>query len=72
MAPARAEQRGWRWRAALNGVGAVATGLVALIVGVAKFALGAWMVLLLIPLLIGLMWAIEHHYRSVEKALAVD
>lgn len=67
----RDEERGWRWRAVLNGAGALATGLVAVIVGVAKFALGAWMVLLLIPFLIGLMWAIERHYRGVERALAV-
>lgn len=67
----RAEQRGWRWRAGLNGTGAVATGSVALIVGVAKFAIGAWVVLLLIPLLIGLMWVIERHYRSVERALSL-
>jgi amino acid transporter len=68
----REQTRGWRWRAALNGAGAVATGVVAIIVGVAKFALGAWMVLLLIPLLIGVMWAIGRHYRSVEGALAVS
>ena len=68
----RSEVRGWRWRAALNGAGALATGLVAVIVGIAKFALGAWMVLLLIPLLIGLMWSIGRHYRSVEGALAID
>ncbi|HET7082434.1 MAG TPA: APC family permease, partial [Candidatus Limnocylindria bacterium] len=68
----RHEVRGWRWRATLNGVGALATGVVAIIVGVAKFALGAWMVLFLIPLLVGLMWSIGRHYRSVELALAVD
>jgi amino acid transporter len=68
----RHEGGGWRWRAALNGAGAVATGIVAIIVGVAKFALGAWMVLLLIPLLIGVMWAIGRHYRSVEESLAVS
>lgn len=68
----RHEVRGWRWRALLNGAGAVATGVVAVIVGVVKFAFGAWMVLLLIPLLIGLMWAIGRHYRSLERALAVD
>jgi amino acid transporter len=68
----RGEQRGWRWRAALNGAGAVATGVVAVIVGVAKFALGAWIILLLIPLLIGVMWAIAQHYRSVEEQLAVS
>ena len=68
----RDEVRGWRWRAGLNGLGALATGVVAIIVGVAKFALGAWIILLLIPLLIGLMWSIGRHYRSVEAALAVD
>jgi amino acid transporter len=68
----RHEGRGWRWRAALNGAGAVATGIVAIIVGVAKFALGAWMVLLLIPILIGVMWAIGRHYRSVEQSLAIS
>jgi amino acid transporter len=65
----RNEQRGWRWRAALNGAGAVATGVVAIIVGIAKFALGAWIILLLIPMLIGVMWAIGQHYRSVEREL---
>jgi amino acid transporter len=67
----RREVRGWRWRAALNGLGALATGLVAVIVGVAKFALGAWMIVLLIPLLIAVMWSIGRHYRSVERELAV-
>jgi len=67
----RGDVRGWRWRAILNGAGALATGVVAIIVGVAKFALGAWMILVLIPLLIAIMWAIERHYRHVEQAMAV-
>jgi amino acid transporter len=67
----RDEVRGWRWRALLNGTGALATSSVAVIVGAAKFALGAWMILVLIPLLIAVMWAIERHYRHVERALAV-
>jgi amino acid transporter len=68
----RAAERGWRWRAALNGLGAVATAIVAIVVGAAKFALGAWMVLVLIPALIAVMWAISRHYRSVEDALTLD
>ena len=68
----REAERGWRWRAALNALGAVATAIVAVVVGVAKFALGAWMVLVLIPALIALMWAINRHYRTVEDALALD
>jgi hypothetical protein len=66
----RDEQRGWRWRAVLNGAGAVATGTVAVIVGIAKFALGAWIILILIPVLIGLMWAIGRHYATLERELA--
>ena len=47
--------------------------LVALVVGVAKFALGRLDDRsLLIPLLVGMMWAIHHHYHSVEAALDVD
>ena len=49
----------------------MATGVVAFVVGVAKFALGAWMVLLLIPLLVGLMWAIRAT-TAASRALDVE
>jgi amino acid transporter len=68
----RHEQRGWRWRAALNGIGALATATVALTAGISKFALGAWIVLLLVPALVILMLVIRTHYDRVEQALAVD
>lgn len=64
--------RGWRWRAVMNGLGASATAIVAVVVGVAKFALGAWMVLILIPILIAVMWGIHRHYRAVEDALTLE
>jgi amino acid transporter len=67
----RSESR-WRVRAAINGVGAITTGVVAIEVGIAKFSLGAWMVLVLIPLLIALMWGIAMHYREVGDALTLD
>ena len=54
-----------------TGLGAVATGTVAIFVGVAKFALGAWFVLLLIPMLMAVMWAISRHYRAMDAALAL-
>ena len=50
----------------LNGAGALATGIVAVVVGVSKFALGAWMVLVLIPVLVGMMWKISRHYRTLS------
>ena len=68
----RNDEPGWQVRATFNGVGAVATGIVAVVVGVAKFALGAWMVLVLIPILIAIMWGIHRHYRFVRDALTLE
>ena len=67
----RSEDRGWRRRAAINGVGAVTTGVVAIEVASAKFLLGAWIVLILIPILIALMLFIRRQYRSSARQLAV-
>jgi len=64
----REEESGWRWRAAINGLGAVTTGIVAIEVAVSKFALGAWMVLVIVPILIGIMWATHKHYQRLEGA----
>jgi amino acid transporter len=66
----REEQSGWQLLLALNGFGALATGSVMLVVGVSKFALGAWMVLVLIPLLVGLMWKIKRHYDDLAATEA--
>ncbi|MCL6647685.1 MAG: APC family permease [Chloroflexi bacterium] len=64
----RHEERHWRLRIAINGLGAFTTGFVAVEVSVSKFLLGAWMVLVLIPLLIWVMWAIRKHYQELESA----
>src|SRR3982751_5312056 len=64
----RDEDPGWRWRAAINGVGAATTGIVAVEVAISKFALGAWMVLVLVPILIGIMWSVRQHYTRLEGA----
>lgn len=58
----------WRLRAAVNSVGAAATGVVAVIVAASKFMLGAWMVLVLIPIIVFIMWAISRHYNAVARA----
>src|SRR5438105_617682 len=64
----RAEEPGWRWRAAINGLGAVTTGIVSVEVAISKFALGAWMVLVIVPVLIGIMWSVHKHYQRLEGA----
>jgi amino acid transporter len=65
----RESESGWRLRVGINAVGATTTGLVAIFVAVSKFTLGAWMVLVLIPILIAVMWAIHRHYMLIERAV---
>jgi hypothetical protein len=67
-------ERGPRWpmRAALNGAGAVTTGVVALIIAATKFTHGAWLVIVLIPLLVLLLVTIRRHYDDVAVQLTLD
>ncbi len=65
----RRRDRRWFMRAAFNGVGAVATAVVAVVVGIAKFLLGAWIVLLLIPIFVLVMLWIHRHYLSLAREL---
>jgi amino acid transporter len=50
----------------INGAGAIATGCTVIIVLIAKFVEGAWITVLLVPLLIFLMHKVHHYYRRVE------
>jgi hypothetical protein len=49
----------------VNGIGAIATGITTLVVLVAKFTEGAWITVLLIPILIWMMSAVRRHYYRV-------
>ena len=60
----------WRYRAVVNGVGATATGIVAAVVIVTKFAAGAWLVIVAIPLLVLACYGIRRHYRGIERRLS--
>jgi amino acid transporter len=59
-----------RHKQIINGAGAVATGLVFVIVLITKFAQGAWIVVLAAPLLFATMKGIRRHYRTVSEALS--
>ena len=62
---------GWRARALTNGAGAVTTGLVLIVVLVSKFAIGAWIPVVLIPALILTFRAVHRHYARFRDRLAV-
>src|ERR1700686_5147508 len=55
----------------INGIGSVATGITMLIIVVAKFAAGAWVVVLLIPMLLLFMTRVRRHYETVSEEVAL-
>jgi len=57
---------GWLQKACVNGFGAFVTGITVVVVLVAKFAEGAWITLLFIPLTIVFFNAIRRHYHSIR------
>jgi hypothetical protein len=61
--------RGWQGRALVNGVGAVLTGVAAIIEFVAKFAAGGWVVFVAVGLLALMFQAINRTYRRIGVGL---
>jgi len=64
--------KGWWGKMFVNGLGAVATCVVMLIFAITKFTEGAWIVLLLTPILVSIFWAIHSHYRHVASKLSLE
>jgi hypothetical protein len=67
----KTREPGWKTSAAINGFGAVVTGIVLVIVAVTKTLEGAWIVLLLIPLIVLLFNATRRHYDHVGSQLTL-
>ena len=65
----REKGRGWQLRAVINGLGAVTTALVVVIIAITKFIYGAWLVAVLIPLLIAMYKKIHQHYQNMREQL---
>ncbi|MGZ3602536.1 MAG: APC family permease [Ktedonobacterales bacterium] len=63
------ERAGAQWRRSLiiNGTGAIITGIVAVIIIATKFDRGAWIVVILVPVLVLMFRGIARHYTAVHK-----
>jgi hypothetical protein len=68
----RLKENGWQRSALLNGLGAVTTFIVLWVIIIAKFAEGAWMVVLLIPSIVLLFIGIHKHYVNAAKQLSLE
>jgi len=64
--------KGWRFKMFVNGFGAICTAIVMVVFAVTKFAEGAWVVLILIPLLVAMFFTIHHHYKDLASHLTLD
>jgi hypothetical protein len=63
---------GWRWKLAINGFGTFVTAIVTLIFAITKFADGAWIIVLLLPAIVMIFYAVHHHYASLANDLSLD
>ena len=62
----------WEKKLLVNGIGAVTTGIATLIIASTKFTHGAWIVIVLVPLLIMFFRAIRAHYKAVSEQVALS
>ncbi|HJV45773.1 MAG TPA: APC family permease [Bacillota bacterium] len=62
----------WQLKYTINLIGAVITALVAIIFAVTKFIDGAWIVLIILPILIFISLVVRGHYDEVAKELRID
>ncbi|MCT0212474.1 APC family permease [Synechococcus sp. CS-1327] len=65
----RSAGRGWRGKALINGLGCLVTAVVCGVLLYSKFMLGAWLVVVAVPLVVGLFLVIKAHYRQVASRL---
>lgn len=62
----------WAGKMVINGFGAVCTLVVMFIFAITKFRDGAWIILILLPVLVVTFFLIHHHYKHLAKRLSLD
>jgi amino acid transporter len=62
----------WQLKALVNGLGAVTTFLVMLVIAITRFAHGAWIVIVLVPVMVTTFFHIHRHYIRVKSILAAS
>jgi amino acid transporter len=65
-------ETGWKLKMAINSFGAFCTLIVMFVFAFTKFADGAWIILILLPALVVMFFAIHRHYKSLAKSLSLE
>lgn len=67
----REKSSNWHYKAAVNGFGASLTSIVVVIIAIAKFEEGSWIVIILIPIMVLLLKKVYIHYTSIREQLKI-
>lgn len=67
----RTRGKGWKTSILINGAGAILTTGILIIVVITKFAFGAWIIVLLIPVVVINFQLIHRHYENVRRQLRI-
>jgi amino acid transporter len=62
----------WKIKMLVNGLGAFCTAFVMFVFAITKFHDGAYLVLVLIPVLVGVFWLIHNHYNNLARKLSLN
>jgi amino acid transporter len=65
----RLREPGWRWSLLVNGIGAIATAVVDVIIAIVKFSEGAWMVMVAVPVLVAVLFRVNRTYEAEDHDL---
>jgi amino acid transporter len=68
----RERGKGWWLKSIVNGVGALATIMTVVVVVVSKFIEGAWITVLVVPIIVAVFFRVRAHYREVARQLSMD
>ncbi len=65
----RLREPGWRHGLLINGLGAITTAVVAVVIGITKFRHGAWAVMVFVPVMVFVLVRMNRHYEREEDEL---
>lgn len=65
-------ENGWQWKMIVNGFGAICTCVVMIVFAATKFKDGAYLVIILTPVLVAIFFSIHHHYKNLAHQLSLE
>jgi amino acid transporter len=64
--------KAWRSKMIINGFGAVCTFIVMIVFAITKFQEGAWVILIIIPILVSIFFTVHRHYKDLASHLTLE